>query len=324
MTSPDTEQLAAAATSAAATTGLTHAQALQSALTDLSTLTVSQLVAFFQQYQSVPNFTDLLKQAFPQIVIPHATAAAAVTAQWYDDIAATKKFTAKPVVDIPQARLDKTLGWSLYAPTKQLVPEDFVPREAVDVPQTVPFDVTLSRLAGSTKRMVFDASRDTVVSNAFQQGIRWARVAQPDACAFCRLLASKTGSSRALYHTEASGSTVVGRTPSLSVADRRKRAAGLVTTDQLLERAYDKRDGAAGAQRGSQEIGEKYHDHCRCVAVPVPNGQEYEAPDYTAQWSQDYKDAVKATKSAGRTKGKYGAIDIKAVLAHMRANTDAH
>jgi hypothetical protein len=38
------------------------------------------------------------------------------------------------------------------------------------------------------------------------------------------------------------------------------------------------------------------------------------------RWEQDYIAAVKATKVAGKTKGEYGAIDVKAVRAHMRAH----
>jgi hypothetical protein len=41
------------------------------------------------------------------------------------------------------------------------------------------------------------------------------------------------------------------------------------------------------------------------------------------RWEQDYKAAVKATKAAGKTKGKYGAIDVAAVLVHMRAHGDS-
>lgn len=328
MTSPDTAALETVAATGAATsaTGLAgHAAALHSVLTDLSTLTLSQLVALFRQYQSVPNFSDILKAAFPQIVLPHASAAATVTAQWYNDIAPSRN-PAVPVVQLPLDRIDKTIAWALYAPTQKM-PTALVPTRTSPQSAIAPADVTLSRLAGSTKRMVFDASRDTVLSNTFKQGIRWARVAQPGACAFCRVLASKTGSSRALYHTEMSAQRVVGRTPSLTLGDRKKIASGIASRDELLERKYAARQVPGqpnfGVQRGSQALGEKYHDHCRCVAVPVPAGQSYEAPDYTAQWSKDYKDAVKATRKAGQTKGEYGAIDFNAVLAHMRRNTDA-
>jgi hypothetical protein len=345
MTSPaDTAALTAAAVdgagvgAAAGTTGLAaHAAALQTVLADLSTLTLSQLVEFFHKYSSRPDFADLLKAALPQIVLPHANASATVTAQWYNELDPSSSFAATPVVNLSQGRMDGTLGWALYAPTGYTTPfgEDDstvgIGPDFVSAPILPTADETLSRLAGSTKRMVYDASRDTVVTNAQQQGVRWARVAQPNACAFCRMLATKSGSSRALYtgrgvqvdpETGDNYLAVVGRSPSLSASDRKQRAAGLATTDELLSRRADY--GSVGTLRGSQELGEKYHDHCRCTAVPVPDGQVYEAPDYTAQWSQDYKDAVKSAKASGQSKGKYGAVDFKAVLAHMRTNTDAH
>lgn len=253
MTSPDGALAVAGVAGAADATGLAaHAAALQTLLTDLSTLTVSQLVALFRQYQNTPNFPQLLKSALPQIVLPHAHAAATVTAQWYNELNPTSSFTATPTVTLPADQLDKTVNWALHAPGTA---------------------TPLDRLAGSTKRMVFDASRDTVTGNAAKQRIKYARYASANACAFCQLLAAR---------------------------------------------------GAVYKSEDSAGVGHKFHDHDRCVVVAVPEGQTYTPPDYVDQWSQDYKNAVKATKAAGQTKGKHGAIDFKAVLAHMRSNTDAH
>lgn len=265
MTAPDNANaLPAAADAAASAAGLSglagHAAALQTVLMDLSTLTVSQLVALFRQYESVPGFEQLLRSALPQIVMPHANAAAAVTAQWYNDIQPGSGFAAAPTVNLPAQRIDKTIGWALNAPG-----------------EATPLD----RLAGSTKRMVFDASRDTVTANAAQQGIKFARYASANACAFCRVMAARG----AVYSSEQSALTVVGR---------------------------------AGRPRGNQPIGEKWHDHCRCMVVPVPAGQTYKPPPYVAQWKQDYKDAWKAVPDGT----PYQKV-LPSVLAHMRENTDA-
>lgn len=269
MTSPDDNTAAIDATAAAAggsdATGLAaHAAALQSLLTDLSTLTLSQLVALFRQYQGAPNFETLLRQAFPEIVLPHASAAATVTAQWYNEIDPTSSFTASPVVDLPTQRIDKTIGWALHAPGNA---------------------TPLDRLAGSTKRMVFDASRSTVTANVGQQGIRWARYASANACAFCRVMATKADS-KTLYRSEQSAVQVVGR---------------------------------SGRPRGTQQLGEKWHDHCRCIAVAVPDGQTYTPPDYVDKWQRDYKAAWNAVPDGTDHKQV-----LPMVLAHMRKNTDAH
>lgn len=330
MTAPTTAELAAAsAVSAAAVASsgmslLEHANALRSVLGDVSTVAVSQLVSLFQQNKKRPGFPALLKEAVPQIVLPLADSAAQITAQWYDDLAPDLKFNASPVVDIPTERIDKTIDWALYAPTTRqpsglLFHEPDESTSNVAVWEDDP-DIALGRLAGSAKRMVFDASRDTVVSNAMEEGVRWVRVAQPDACAFCRMLATRQD----VYRTEADALTVQGRSISLTQADRKHIAAGLTTRDQALARrtTYSRGDRAGQAMgralRGSRQYGESYHDHCRCTAAPVRGGV-YEPPEYTQQWEQEYVDAVKAAKAAGKTKGQYGAIDFKAVLAQMRA-----
>ena len=46
-------------------------------------------------------------------------------------------------------------------------------------------------LQGATERLVFGASRDTVIDNAEREEVSYARHAQEDACAFCRLLATR-------------------------------------------------------------------------------------------------------------------------------------
>lgn len=299
MTSPQ----AAAVTAVAATSLAEHAQALQSILADLGTVTVQQVVALFRQYSDAPDFPVILKKALPEIVRPHADAAAHITAQWYEELDPISAFEALPVVDLVPERIDKTVNWALYAPGEAKPDE---------------------RIAGSAMRMVSDASRDTVLSNAREEGVLWARYASANACAFCRMMATRG----AVYRTELSASRVTGQAVNLTLADRRARAAGLSNTTELLNRRDQYARGSRKGQdkvrklRGEQKQGDKYHDFCRCVAVPVRGG-DYEPPDYVGQWQNDYNAAVKATKAEKRTKGEYGAIDFKAVLAQMRKKTDA-
>ncbi|KXF56150.1 hypothetical protein AXA44_02645 [Rhodococcus sp. SC4] len=144
-------------------------------------------------------------------------------------------------------------------------------------------DLALGRLAGVLQRAVFDANRETVIQNSRQEsGSTWARHASGTACAFCRMMATRG----AVYASQAAAVSVVGRGPST---------------------------------RGSQPMGHRYHDRCRCTAVEVRPGQQYIPPGYVEQWEQEYINAVRATSGAG----KYGAIDEKAVLAHMRASAAA-
>lgn len=146
-----------------------QAGALQEILTDLAVLTVEQLFGLWRRYADSPEILAVLEAAVPEIVGQHATAAALVSAQWYDELADTD-FTATPVVDLPEERLNSTIRWALYAPG------DADPIE---------------RLAGSSKRMVFDASRTTIIENANTEGVSWSRYASATACEFCRLLSTR-------------------------------------------------------------------------------------------------------------------------------------
>ncbi len=112
----------------------------------------------------------------------------------------------------------------------------------------------ITRLSGATQRYVTTAARDTIVENADREGVRWARHAKPDACAFCRLLATRGPD----YLTKESAQFVVGH---------------------------------KGRLRGDRKIGELYHDDCGCEPVPVRAGDSYEPPAYVARWTTQYNDA---------------------------------
>ncbi|KZF00877.1 hypothetical protein A2J03_09840 [Rhodococcus sp. EPR-157] len=134
-------------------------------------------------------------------------------------------------------------------------------------------EAALTRIAGFTSRAIFGSARRTIVENAEKEpGAAWARHAQAGSCAFCRMLAT-----RAEVYASKESATVLG--------------------------VYQRGRGTRGAS-------EKYHDHCRCTAVPVRPGQVYTPPDYAEQWDEQYKEAVRATSGGGR-------IDVNAVLAKM-------
>lgn len=258
-----------------------HGHALQHVLTDLSTLATHDLVQLFNEHGDGEHFPDLLRKAFGEIVRPYAHAAAMVTARWYRELLPDNDFKPTPIVDLPGARIDKSVDWAINARTAKRVPEDLIPREPVDVKVTVPLDVQLGRLSGSSQRMINDASRTTVVRNAEEEGVKWARLAAEDACAFCKVLALRG----AAYN-------------SYGVAEDNIGVKRLVVV------------GRNGRPRGKRQIGESYHDCCRCVAVPERKGTKWKPPDYVTDWADQYRDAKKA---AG------GASDLKLILAKMRA-----
>ena len=56
------------------------------------------------------------------------------------------------------------------------------------------------------QRAVFDGSRSTILENVNRTGMRWARDARPNACAFCRMLSTRTDS---LYRSRDTAATKV-------------------------------------------------------------------------------------------------------------------
>lgn len=158
----------------------------------------------------------------------------------------------------------------------------------------------LDRLASDLQWSMFDMARETIVGNVrMEAGSTWARYASATACAFCRVMATRG----AVYSTEESATTVG--------ADR---------WEWWRNYKGQKRGGKIGRRgrvRGSKQAGDTYHPNCHCIAVEVRPGMSYEPPAYTEKWQQDYIDA------SWLAAPNVGAGDLKDILHHMRANTNA-
>lgn len=175
---------AQAATTTAGATGVTSAagligqvEILRHFLADVSTVLASDLTNLWRHYDGSPDFPSAIHAAVPDVIDLHAQAAAAVTAQWYDELDLRSTFRAEPIVDIPPEQISKTIDWALYAPGGA---------------------EPLDRVIGSSDRMVLNASRQTVVDNADREGVAYARLAQANACGFCKTLSTRG----AVYSTE--------------------------------------------------------------------------------------------------------------------------
>lgn len=141
-------------------------------------------------------------------------------------------------------------------------------------------------LLGSATRAMMSGLRETVVENATRErGATWARYASATACGFCRMLATRG----AVYATEKAATRVVGR---------RQSAMALF-------------NGDPAKTRGGQDLGSKYHDHCRCMAVPVRPGGRYEPPAYVEQWEKDYQAA------AAESRAEVGHLDPATIARLM-------
>ncbi|WP_406234943.1 hypothetical protein [Nocardia sp. NBC_01009] len=258
----------------------------QQLLDELSRLAAQDIAALWQQVATASDaeFAQMLIEAFPELVEPYSVAAAEMGAEWYAE-SAPPDVTYQPTSFLPEAGgLSTSAEWALGATG----------------------EAALGRLSGIAQRQIWNANRDTIIGNsAGEPGSTWARVARPGACAFCAMLATRHD----VYTSKEAALTVVGRGTEMTLGDRRIRAAGGTRRSNHQFAADGRRT------RGTQKLGEKYHDYCHCQAKEVRPGQVYTPPSYVEEWEAAY---IKATRETPRV-GKYGAIDTQAVLAHMRA-----
>lgn len=240
----------------------------QQAVGDLTTLAQAELVATWQTAD--PTNPDEIAEAshdvLPTIIAAYALAGTTLAADFYEDLReaadAAGSFVAQVVDGPDRGRVDALLGWGLAPLFRRDVAESLMLAEEygvkVEPADLAPdFDGALSRLSGGLQRIIANADRDTIEGNAALDPVRpkVARYASANACAFCRMLATRG----AVYASEESALRITGR---------------------------------RGRTRGSRPLGSKYHDFCRCVPVLVFPGQEYEPAPHIADWQEQYAESI--------------------------------
>lgn len=231
----------------------------QSLLSELHRLGLGDLQELLRRADEFPDFAAYVLEAYPELVAQYASAAAALSATWYEEAAPALSYIAEPA-ELPS--LDR---WAVSA------------QWALATPST---DSLLQNLSGSLQRGVFDLARETTLLNAdAEPGAKWARHASANACEFCRMMATR-GS---VYTSAAAATQVAGRGKAVSTnyaASGRRKSGGQAKGVRV---------------RGTQKSGSKYHDNCHCMAVAVRPGASYEPPAYVDQWEAEYIAATRAT-----------------------------
>lgn len=228
------------------------------------------------------DFFQYVSDAFPDIVIPYHQLAADFAASAFEEDFPALATTAITVDPPPVQALRKSAQWALGA--------DGV--KAID------------RMSGTVQRHIYDGSRDTTAINAEGMGMRWVRVARPNACAFCRLLASRSASPDYENYFYSQAKLKIDPETGRPYADRR------MTTVVRSDR-----------KRVKRKIGSEYHDDCKCVAKAVPVGrtpldylyeQEPDAAFAAEQFIAEYEKARKDADSG----------DPKQILSAWRGLAD--
>lgn len=207
---------------------------------------------------STGEFFDYVLAGFPEIANGYHQVAGQLAATWFEQSDLQSSYVAVVAAPIAAKRLVESARWALGG-------DGIVGR---------------SRLQGALQRATFDGARDTTFANIDSTGSRWIRVARPEACGFCRLLATRTDESA--YSSRESAMNVVGR--------------------------------RGGRTRGNRKLGSKYHDHCYCYPVEIRSGQSItdvlstRDAELVQRWNDEY---LKARANAGTG-------DPKQILAAWR------
>jgi len=103
-------------------------------------------------------------------------------------------------------------------------------------------------------------SRGVVIESAGYAGSRWRRVTDGNPCAFCAMLAGRGP----VYLTRESAGRVVGR--EMGRGNAYHKTTGKVSYGGVITRG---KNAGKDRRRGTQDIGERYHDHCGCAVEEV-------------------------------------------------------
>lgn len=199
------------------------------------------LVEALRQPNPIRMRDDLLG-AVPELLQPYVTASGELSAVWYEDLRAASSvvgsYAAVTDTDVTADRYDALVRWSMTP----------LFGESSSTVQSLLVNGAQRIIAGGSRRTIDANARADVASTA------WARVAQPDACEFCKMLAGRG----AVYRSEKSAGMVIGRgvDPAAAFDENGKRKRG--------------GQGKGVRARGERAVGsDDYHDVCNCTAVPT-------------------------------------------------------
>lgn len=241
---------------------LSAVQGYDLALDSLSTSALSDLRALLGEVEGMDpdRSRRVLFQAFPELFNPYAAASSEVSATFYEEIrdmsGVAGSFQADTLGDVDADR------WS------SLVGAGTQPRLLEQGASNLMFQF----LAGGLTSIMSTMAADTIYGNASNDSepVAYQRVPKSGCCGFCGMLASRG----AAYDSEKSAGVVVGR--GVPVTKGRRRRGGV----------------AKGIRpRGSRTIGQEFHDHCKCRAVPVFRENYAEMEEDAAKYFESYAEA---------------------------------
>lgn len=211
---------------------------------------------------SITDQREALHDVLPALGDQFAGASSEVSTVYFDSLMQlqeVKRPVATEIVDVPESsRWHSLIGWGTSDRTLE----------------RGGFALMYSLLSGGLQKILTEISADTMIGNAQIQNesMRSQRVPAAGCCAFCAMLASRFAD----YKSSRSAGEVVGR--GIPVGEGKGRGSfgrgrGLKT-------------------RGSQALGEKFHDDCRCKIVIVTEANEAELRTLADGYYDSYRDSA--------------------------------
>ena len=228
-------------------------QALLGSLADQLQSRIAALLGSLSQLgQSdlLAAITDLA----PELLAPFITAAADLTAAWYEAQDPASDYTATPTALPAADDLAATARWAVLQPDP------------------------VAALSGAASNAMFEASRQTVIDNATTEGVKWMRYAREDACGFCKMLAVKgffynsETTAKAVGHKDAAGHAKCNCTVYPDRGDAALKPENLMKYEVLVkdwEKQYQAARKAVGKDAGSIANAMDY----------MPGGRRYKGDD---------------------------------------------
>jgi hypothetical protein len=162
----------------------------RAALTSLSGLTEDNLRALFASLAgaSPDEIRDALMEVVPMLAETYGDMASALAMDFYESVReeadVRRGFSAEPAALPGSARYEALVRWGV---------DPLFHPDAHDLSGTTATGLALSLLDGGLQKIVSNVSRETVVLNSDRDpaAAGWRRIARPDGCRFCRMLAAR-------------------------------------------------------------------------------------------------------------------------------------
>lgn len=211
---------------------------------------------------SIADQREALHDVLPALGDQFAGASSEISTVYFEslmEIQEVKRPVATEIVDAPDSsRWHSLIGWGTSDRTLE----------------RGGFALMYSLLAGGLQKILTEISADTMIGNAQIQNesMRSQRVPAAGCCAFCAMLASRFAD----YKSSRSAGEVVGR--------------GIPVGEGKGKGSYGR--GRGLKTRGSQALGEKFHDECRCKIVIVTEKNEAELRTLADGYYDSYRDSA--------------------------------